>query len=114
MKLLPCHGYYPLVESLAIINTASTEFYPTVLLVLKFIHTNCLLTAPYCLLTAVTQPIQGLPLHLLLCNCVHEYRLVRMSLGNDVRWPLAKKTRVVLPRKTAYHILPSPKMLSFI
>lgn len=66
MKLLPCYGYYPLFEPLAVINIVSTQFCSVklLLLVLKYIQMNCLLTALYCLLAAVNQPIQVLPLYL--------------------------------------------------
>lgn len=60
MKPLPCYWYYPLVESLAIKNRASTEFYSITLLVLKFIPMKCLPIVSYCLPAAVTQAIQGL------------------------------------------------------
>lgn len=68
MKLLPCYGYYPLVESLAIKNIASTKFHSIILLVLKFIPVKCPLIASYCLPAAVTQAIQGPPLYLPLCS----------------------------------------------
>lgn len=65
---------------------------------IKFTHTDCLLTAPYCLLAAATQPIQGLPPYLLsnpiyyrAANRVHGVPTSKSVFGKKCQVATSKK-----------------------